>query len=193
MCKKYFIEILKKLLTKAISHIIINRLSKREQSPAQVCMLFIYMAVQLSWLEYSVHTRLVVGSNPTAATNSTHLPTKVFLYRVFTRTIEYGPVVKRLRHRPFTAVTRVRFSSGSPQSTCNKQVLFSFVFLQGKNRESNSIIHLSAVRRWRSRKGYKIGYLRSKSSRLALTILVRVTKKIRTRKCTDFYFFTIHY
>ena len=26
----------------------------------------------------------------------------------------YGPVVKRLRHRPFTAVTRVRFSSGSP-------------------------------------------------------------------------------
>ena len=28
----------------------------------------------------------------------------------------YGPVVKRLRHRPFTAVTRVRFSSGSPHS-----------------------------------------------------------------------------
>ena len=26
----------------------------------------------------------------------------------------YGPVVKRLRHRPFTAVTRVRFPSGSP-------------------------------------------------------------------------------
>ena len=25
-----------------------------------------------------------------------------------------GPVVKRLRHRPFTAVTRVQFSSGSP-------------------------------------------------------------------------------
>ena len=25
----------------------------------------------------------------------------------------YGPVVKRLRHRPFTAVTRVRFPSGS--------------------------------------------------------------------------------
>ena len=28
----------------------------------------------------------------------------------------YGPVVKRLRHRPFTAVTRVRFPSGSPIS-----------------------------------------------------------------------------
>ena len=26
-----------------------------------------------------------------------------------------GPVVKRSRHRPFTAVTRVRFSSGSPR------------------------------------------------------------------------------
>ena len=26
-----------------------------------------------------------------------------------------GPVVKRLRHRPFTAVTRVRFPSGSPK------------------------------------------------------------------------------
>ena len=26
----------------------------------------------------------------------------------------YGPLVKRLRHRPFTAVTRVRFSYGSP-------------------------------------------------------------------------------
>ena len=25
----------------------------------------------------------------------------------------YGPVVKRSRHRPFTAVTRVRFPSGS--------------------------------------------------------------------------------
>ncbi len=28
---------------------------------------------------------------------------------------QYGPVVKRLRHRPFTAVTRVRFPSGSPK------------------------------------------------------------------------------
>ena len=28
----------------------------------------------------------------------------------------FGPGVKRLRHRPFTAVTRVRFSSGSPIS-----------------------------------------------------------------------------
>ena len=27
----------------------------------------------------------------------------------------YGPMVKRLRHRPFTAVTRVRFPFGSPK------------------------------------------------------------------------------
>ena len=27
--------------------------------------------------------------------------------------IKYGPMVKRLRHRPFTAVTRVRISLGS--------------------------------------------------------------------------------
>ena len=26
----------------------------------------------------------------------------------------YGPLVKRLRHRPFTAITGVRFSQGSP-------------------------------------------------------------------------------
>ena len=37
---------------------------------------------------------------------------------------EYGPVVKRLRHRPFTAVTRVRFSSGSPKKALAMQVLF---------------------------------------------------------------------
>ena len=28
--------------------------------------------------------------------------------------IKYGPLVKRLRHRPFTAVTRVRIPYGSP-------------------------------------------------------------------------------
>ncbi len=28
---------------------------------------------------------------------------------------QFGPVVKRLRHGPFTAVTRVRFPSGSPK------------------------------------------------------------------------------
>ena len=36
----------------------------------------------------------------------------------------YGPVVKRLRHRPFTAVTRVRFSSGSPNDNLSNQIAF---------------------------------------------------------------------
>ena len=63
------------------------------------------MAAQLSWREHSVHTRSVVGSNPTAATN-------------------FGPVVKRLRHRPFTAETRVRFSFGSPKTGCQIDNLF---------------------------------------------------------------------
>ena len=36
-----------------------------------------------------------------------------------------GPVVKRLRHRPFTAVTRVRFSSGSPSRKPARMSWFS--------------------------------------------------------------------
>ena len=53
------------------------------------------VAEQLSWLEQPVHTRQVMGSSPISAT--------------------IGPLVKRLRHRPFTAVTGVRFSHGSPK------------------------------------------------------------------------------
>ena len=38
-----------------------------------------------------------------------------------------GPLVKRLRHGPFTAVTRVRFSHGSPlKSADNFSALFLF-------------------------------------------------------------------
>ena len=40
-------------------------------------------------VEHSAVNRVVVGSSPTQGV--------------------YGPMVKRLRHRPFTAVTRVRF------------------------------------------------------------------------------------
>ena len=43
------------------------------------------------------HNPKVVGSSPTSATK-----------------IKYGPLVKRLRHHPFTVVTGVRFSYGSP-------------------------------------------------------------------------------
>ena len=52
--------------------------------------------------EHPAVNRRVVGSNPTrgALTKAR-------------QTINTGSVVKRLRHRPFTAVTRVRFSSES--------------------------------------------------------------------------------
>ncbi len=36
---------------------------------------------------------------------------------------QFGPLVKRLRHRPFTAVTRVRFSYGSPIGLLSVQPL----------------------------------------------------------------------
>ena len=47
---------------------------------------------------------------------------------------QFGPVVKRLRHRPFTAVTRVRFSSGSPKKTDPQMrpVVSSVGFLFGR-------------------------------------------------------------
>ena len=59
---------------------------------------------------------------------------------VIATTIKYGPMVKRLRHRPFTAVTRVLISLGSfelrfthhadvaqlaEQLICNQQVIGS--------------------------------------------------------------------
>ena len=38
----------------------------------------------------------------------------MLIYNTFTASeIRSGPMVKRLRHRPFTAVTRVRFPLGS--------------------------------------------------------------------------------
>ena len=68
-------------------------------------------------VEHSAVNRVVVGSSPTRG---------VFFF--------LGSMVKRLRHRPFTAVTRVRFPSGSfiadvaqlaEQLICNQQVIGS--------------------------------------------------------------------
>ena len=55
----------------------------------------------------------------------------------FTLRLLYGPLVKRLRHRPFTAVTWVRFPYGSPKRETRKSVsLFLmgifFVFIQDR-------------------------------------------------------------
>ena len=48
-----------------------------------------------SAVEHPAVNRRVVGSNPTRGA------------------FKHGPMVKRLRHGPFTAVTRVRFPVGS--------------------------------------------------------------------------------
>ena len=47
-----------------------------------------------------------------------------------------GPVVKRLRHRPFTAVTRVRFSSGSPYARIAQLVRALASHARGQRFES---------------------------------------------------------
>ena len=52
-------------------------------------------------VELSAVNRSVVGSNPTCGA--------IFLFNY----IYVGPLVKWLRHRPFTAVTRVRIPYGS--------------------------------------------------------------------------------
>ncbi len=61
----------------------------------------------------------VGGSSPLIFTKS-----QIFMLRFS----QYGPVVKRLRHRPFTAVTRVRFPSGSPKTAIMRMVAV-FLFL----------------------------------------------------------------
>ena len=60
-------------------------------------------------VEHSAVNRRVVGSSPTRGVNAA---CKSFL-QVSSFKREYGSVVNRLRHRPFTAVTRVRFPSES--------------------------------------------------------------------------------
>ena len=98
-------------------------------------------------VERTAVNRDVVGSSPTRGA----------LVEQKTSAYDYGPVVKRLRHRPFTAVTRVRFPSGSfftkhgyhadvaqlaEQLICNQQVIgsspiigFSFIIINRRKDE----------------------------------------------------------
>ncbi len=62
---------------------------------------FIVLFHSSSVVELSAVNRSVVGSNPTCGA--------IFLFNY----IYVGPLVKWLRHRPFTAVTRVRIPYGS--------------------------------------------------------------------------------
>ena len=61
-------------------------------------------------VEHSAVNRRVVGSSPTRERGMR--PVKEFFTGQFFLK-NNGSVVKRLRHRPFTAVTRVRFPSES--------------------------------------------------------------------------------
>ena len=76
-------------------------------------------------VEHSAVNRGVVGSSPTrGAQERSEIVQTVFRTNSFFRSL-HGPVVKRLRHRPFTAVTRVRFSSGSLDlRRCERSHLF---------------------------------------------------------------------
>ena len=63
-----------------------------------------------SAVEHSAVNRRVVGSNPTRGARQAHSKKSTRLAFLLK---EFGSVVKRLRHRPFTAVTRVQFPSES--------------------------------------------------------------------------------
>ena len=73
----------------------------------------VYSSIAQS-VEHAAVNRAVVGSSPTRGV-SYYCPVFPGLNRL-TEAVRYGsinkqsgPMVKRLRHRPFTAVTRVRF------------------------------------------------------------------------------------
>ena len=75
--------------------------------------------LESSMVEHSAVNRRVVGSSPTRGVFLYHLSeiaVRVLKadpeHRLYVRFM-YGSVVKRSRHRPFTAVTRVRFPSES--------------------------------------------------------------------------------
>ena len=68
---------------------------------------FLFYSSIAQLVEHSAVNRVVVGSSPTWGAQVGYLIQPV-----------PGSVVKRLRHRPFTAVTRVRFPSESLICRC---------------------------------------------------------------------------
>ena len=57
---------------------------------------------------------------------------------------QHGPLVKRLRHGPFTAVTWVRFPYGSPKKTPpNQGWCFSFLWRSSRDRPTLKIVRFS--------------------------------------------------
>ncbi len=134
-------------MTNRISRIIMNRLSERKQ--------FTYVGMDVVYIYGGIaQLARVLGSYPIGRRFESHCRYQInkpylprwFYKRAFEPLI-YGPVVKRLRHRPFTAVTRVRFSSGSPQSTCKQASAFFFVlrYRITENRTQSSIFRRFAL------------------------------------------------
>ena len=68
-------------------------------------------------VEHAAVNRAVVGSSPTRGVRDTQTVNEENEMQ------SLGPMVKRLRHRPFTAVTRVRISLGSfvPPGICREE------------------------------------------------------------------------
>ena len=59
--------------------------------------------------------------------------------RYFYLRLNFGPLVKRLRHRPFTAVTWVRFPYGSPKRSSSPfRWAAYFCIIHGNRRERKS-------------------------------------------------------
>ena len=83
-------------------------------------IIFTVAAALLSWPEHTVHTRGVPSSNLGAATTKS--------LRNGLSESKLGPLVKRLRHRPFTAVTGVRFPYGSPKQNANSREWIGVLF-----------------------------------------------------------------
>ena len=73
-----------------------------EYTPERFFSKIIYSSIA-QLVEHAAVNRRVVGSSPTGGAN--------------------GSVVKRSRHRPFTAVTGVRFPSESPRCISNSHIL----------------------------------------------------------------------
>src|SRR6478752_3545821 len=72
---------------------------------------------------------MVVGGSPPVRVGRCQakpllLPIRGFYFVNFIENYLNGPLVKRLRHRPFTAVTRVRIPYGSP-------LMFIYIFCGG--------------------------------------------------------------
>ena len=77
----------------------------------EVLRVYALIFLDSSMVERTAVNRDVVGSSPIRGVKTYK---QLFIGFFFYNILYDGPMVKRLRHRPFTAVTRVRVPVGSP-------------------------------------------------------------------------------